>query len=79
MEQLKDIVKDIIDNAVNKYIIKGFVISNIGNLDLLDEYSKDKKCFVTTTKDDAEWFNYSAKQWAKILIFYRLFRIILTN
>ena len=35
------------------------------------KYSKDKKCFVTTTKDDAEWFNYSAKQWAKILIFYR--------
>ena len=33
------------------------------------KYSKDKECFITTTKDDTEWFNYSAKQWAKILIF----------
>lgn len=35
------------------------------------KYSKDKECFVTTTKDDTEWFNYSSKQWAKILVFYR--------
>lgn len=35
------------------------------------KYSKDKECFVTTTKNDIEWFNYSAKQWAKVLIFYR--------
>ncbi len=35
------------------------------------KYSKDKECFITTTKDDPEWFNYSAKQWAKVLIFYR--------
>ncbi len=35
------------------------------------KYSKDKGCFITTTKDDIEWFNYSAKQWAKILVFYR--------
>lgn len=33
------------------------------------KYSKEKNVFVTTTKDDTEWFNYSAKQWAKILIF----------
>ena len=33
------------------------------------KYSKEKECFVTTTKHDTEWFNYSAKQWAKILIF----------
>lgn len=35
------------------------------------KYSKDKGCFVITTKDDNEWFNYSAKQWAKVLVFYR--------
>lgn len=35
------------------------------------KYSKDKECFITTTKDDTEWFNYSAKQWAKILIFHK--------
>ena len=32
------------------------------------KYSKEKKCFITTTKDDNEWFNYSAKQWAKIIV-----------
>ena len=35
----RNLFKDTIDNVVNKYDIKGFVISNIGNLDLLDEYS----------------------------------------
>ena len=32
------------------------------------KYSKTKKCFVTTNKDDLEWYNYSAKIWAKVLI-----------
>ena len=35
----RNLFKDAIDKAVKKYDIKGFVISNIGNLDLLDEYS----------------------------------------
>lgn len=35
----RNLFKDAIDKAVKKYEIKGFVISNIGNLDLLDEYS----------------------------------------
>lgn len=35
------------------------------------KYSKERGCFIITTKDDIEWFNYSAKQWAKILVFYR--------
>lgn len=35
------------------------------------KYSENKKCYITTTKDDFEWYNYSAKKWAKVLIFYR--------
>lgn len=33
------------------------------------KYSENKDSFVTTTKDDAEWFNYSVKRWAKIIAF----------
>lgn len=33
------------------------------------KYSEEKSSYVTTTKDDFEWFNYSAKLWAKVLIF----------
>ena len=29
----------------------------------------NKNTFVTTSKDDIEWFNYSAKRWAKIIVF----------
>lgn len=35
------------------------------------KYSEEKESYVTTTKDDFEWFNYSAKIWAKVLVFYR--------
>ena len=37
----KNLFKDTIEKALNKYIIKGFVISNIGYLDMLEEYKKD--------------------------------------
>lgn len=33
------------------------------------KYSEEKKSYITTTKDDFEWFNYSAKLWAKVLVF----------
>lgn len=33
------------------------------------KYSENANSFVTTTKDDKEWFNYSAKKWAKVLVF----------
>ena len=36
----KNLFKDIIDNSLNKFKIKGFVISNLGYLDLLKEYTK---------------------------------------
>lgn len=32
-------------------------------------YSKEHDSFITTTKDDEEWYNYSSKKWAKVLIF----------
>lgn len=32
-----------ISNAISKYKIKGFVCSNIGNIELLEEYIKDRK------------------------------------
>lgn len=32
------------------------------------KYSEEKSSYITTTKDDLEWFNYSAKIWAKVLI-----------
>ena len=34
----KNLVNKNLDNILSDYKIKGFVISNIGNLDLLDEY-----------------------------------------
>lgn len=33
------------------------------------KYSNINNSFVVTTKDDSEWYNYSAKKWAKVLIF----------
>lgn len=33
------------------------------------KYSKEQDAFVTTTKDDQEWYNYSSKKWAKVLVF----------
>lgn len=35
------------------------------------KYSKDSKCFITTNVTDKEWYNYSAKKWAKVVIFSR--------
>lgn len=32
------------------------------------KYSKNKKCFITTNKEDFEWYNYSSKIWAKVFI-----------
>ena len=33
------------------------------------KYSDSNKAFVVTTKDDSEWYNYSSKKWAKVVIF----------
>lgn len=33
------------------------------------KYSNEKESYVTTNKNDNEWFNYSAKLWAKVLVF----------
>lgn len=35
------------------------------------KYSANKNSFVTTTMNDSEWYNYSAKVWAKIVIFLK--------
>lgn len=61
-------------NECNTPIISNEYFKEFGFLEEEHEfipikYSKDKSCFITTTKDDTEWFNYSAKQWAKILVF----------
>jgi len=37
----KNLFKDTIEKTLNKYTIKGFVISNIGYLNMLEEYKKD--------------------------------------
>lgn len=37
----RNLLKDTIDKALKTYTIKGFVLSNIGNFDLLKEYRKD--------------------------------------
>lgn len=34
------------------------------------KYSKNNDSFVVTTKDDPEWYNYSSKRWAKVVIFF---------
>lgn len=33
------------------------------------KYSKEQEAFITTTKDDEDWYNYSSKKWAKVLVF----------
>lgn len=33
------------------------------------KYSEENKCYVTTNTNDADWFNYSVKRWAKVIIF----------
>ncbi len=33
------------------------------------KYLDNTKEYVTTTKDDKEWFNYYAKKWAKVVVF----------
>lgn len=35
------------------------------------KYSHDKKSYVKTTKNDVDWYNYSAKEWAKVLVFLK--------
>lgn len=37
----RNLFKNTIDNSLKKYNIKGFVLSNIGNFDLLENYRKD--------------------------------------
>ena len=37
----KNLFKDTIEKALNKYTLKGFVVSNIGYLDMLEEYKND--------------------------------------
>ena len=32
------------------------------------KYSKERRCWVTTEKEDDEWYNYSAKKWAKVIV-----------
>lgn len=32
------------------------------------KYSDNNDAFVITTKDDTEWYNYSSKKWAKVLV-----------
>lgn len=33
------------------------------------KYSDDAKSFIVTTSADSEWYNYSAKDWARVLVF----------
>ncbi len=33
------------------------------------KYSDAQKAYVTTSKNDSEWYNYSVKRWAKVVIF----------
>ena len=35
------------------------------------KYSSNSECFITTNQNDYEWYNYSAKKWAKVLVFSR--------
>ena len=57
----------------NRPILTNDYFSDLGvNLDdyliIPIKYSKNTNSFVSTTKDDPEWYNYAAKKWAKILI-----------
>lgn len=35
------------------------------------KYSTDLDSFIVTNSNDSEWYNYSAKKWAKIIVFSR--------
>ena len=32
------------------------------------KYSKNNNSYIITTRDDADWYNYSSKKWAKVIV-----------
>lgn len=43
---------------------------NLEDYDVIPiKYSNDTNSYVTTTSGDPEWYNYSAKEWAKVVVF----------
>lgn len=35
------------------------------------KYSENDNCYIVTSSDDIEWYNYSSKKWAKVVVFSR--------
>lgn len=60
----------------NSPIINDEYFNNLGiTLDEYEiipiKYSKNDNYYVITSADDIEWYNYSSKKWAKVLVFSR--------
>jgi hypothetical protein len=56
----------------NSPIITDEYLNNIGisNYEVIPiKYSKEENCYTITKENDVEWYNYSEKKWAKILVF----------
>lgn len=58
----------------NSPVINDFYFEKLGfssyDYDIIPiKYSYENKCFITTQINDKEWYNYSSKKWAKVLIF----------
>lgn len=57
-----------VPNLSYKYFLNSGVDTEEYNI-IPIKYSYDLKSYVKTTETDDEWYNYSAKEWAKVLVF----------
>lgn len=57
--------------VINDEYFKEFGISEDEYEIIPIKYSEKENCYFITSSDDEEWFNYSTKRWAKVVIFSR--------
>lgn len=59
-QNYKNLLMEKIDTAIEKYIIRGFVLSNVGNLEMLENYSKDYEMIGNYTLNVFNNYNITA-------------------
>ena len=72
--QLKGILNHDIISECNAPVLqdeyfKAFKVSNKEDYIIPIKYSKEKNSYIVTNTRDKNWYNYSAKEWGRILIF----------
>lgn len=64
-EKIEEVNEPIINNDYFK-----FLNIDVDDYDIIPiKYSKDLNSYIVTTFGDSEWYNYSCKEWAKVLLF----------